>query len=215
MTAQFSLRNGNPRFNFHFHFLVLGLAGMELIFSIAACMMQCFGFVLKIVLVTHQCFHCCWTVLTQHWAGWGGWGARVRKRTEAGQLTPAHQRDIPHAMMACSAIKAQEKEEEGGHLWLWCLSSTTCAEALLPKEWLDICLPMKSGERVPYFAWSARAAFTSPLKLSLSWFMSHLAFFLFSSPFHGRGEWRSSCVDAWLLPGSMLHTYIVYLLPCK
>jgi len=42
-------------------YVVPGLAGMELIFCIAACMVLCFGFVIKTVLITHQF----WLLLTQ------------------------------------------------------------------------------------------------------------------------------------------------------
>lgn len=181
---------------------------MKLIFSIAACMMQCFGFVLKVVLVKHQCFHCCWTVLTQHWAGWGGWGARVRERTEADPSSP-------EGYPTChDGILSHKSSRKGGtfmvivfvfHYMCW-----------------GPALQGVAGHLSAHGKWWESSLFclvctcsSSPLKLSLSWFMSHLASFLFSSVFHERGEWRSSCVDAWLLPGSMLHTYIVYLLPCK
>ena len=45
---------------------VLGLAGMELIFFIEACMVLRFRFVTRTVLITHQCFSYCWTVLEPH-----------------------------------------------------------------------------------------------------------------------------------------------------
>lgn len=38
---------------------VPGLAGMELTFFMAVCMVPCFGFVAKIVLITHQCVGSC------------------------------------------------------------------------------------------------------------------------------------------------------------
>lgn len=44
---------------------VLDLAGMELAFSTAACMMLSFAFVTKTVFTAHPCFGCCWTVLMQ------------------------------------------------------------------------------------------------------------------------------------------------------
>jgi len=37
----------------------LVLSGTELIFFIVACMVLCFGFVLKTVLITHQCSTYC------------------------------------------------------------------------------------------------------------------------------------------------------------
>lgn len=45
---------------------VLVLYGIELIFFIVACMVLCFGYVMKTVLVTHQFFSYCWAKLTQH-----------------------------------------------------------------------------------------------------------------------------------------------------
>lgn len=39
---------------------------MELIFSIAAHIVQCFGFVAKMVLITQKYFGYCWIVLAQH-----------------------------------------------------------------------------------------------------------------------------------------------------
>lgn len=42
------------------------MVGMELIFSLAARMVLCFGFVASSVLITHQCSSFCWTVLAEH-----------------------------------------------------------------------------------------------------------------------------------------------------
>lgn len=39
--------------------LHLGLAGIELIFFIVAPMALCFGFVTEIVVIAHDCLHCC------------------------------------------------------------------------------------------------------------------------------------------------------------
>ena len=39
--------------------VVLGLAGMELTFPIAALIVLCFVFVARTVLITHQCFGYC------------------------------------------------------------------------------------------------------------------------------------------------------------
>ena len=40
--------------------------GIELTFFIAACMVPCFGFVTRTVLITHQCFDYFWSVLAPH-----------------------------------------------------------------------------------------------------------------------------------------------------
>lgn len=62
---------------------VLSLAGMELIFFMAACTVLCFAFVIKTLLITHQCLAIA-AVLAQRqgfiffplcllqWVGWGG-----------------------------------------------------------------------------------------------------------------------------------------------
>lgn len=103
---------------------LLRLPGMELTFFVAACVVLCFAFVAKATLVTHQCFGCCWTTLTQHQGflsqltqtqrsiGWGcvrGW-----KGTQLGQLSPAGQRDIPYHTRLCSEIKAQGNGQDVG-----------------------------------------------------------------------------------------------------
>lgn len=88
---------------------------MELIFFIAAHMVLCLRFVTKTVLITHQCFGSCWTVLAQCqgflclllWppralaVGWAGsWDV-----TQLGQLTRVNQRDIVYHMTLYSPIK--------------------------------------------------------------------------------------------------------------
>lgn len=45
---------------------ILGLAGMELAFSTAACPVLCFRFVAETLLIGDQHFGYCWTVLGQH-----------------------------------------------------------------------------------------------------------------------------------------------------
>lgn len=52
-------------FSFSFP-IILGLAWLELIFFLAAGMVLCFGFVTKTMLITQQCFSCCWPVFAQH-----------------------------------------------------------------------------------------------------------------------------------------------------
>lgn len=73
--------------------VILGLPELTLIFFMAARMVLCFGFVTKTVLIAHQCFHCCWAVLAEHWSflvptlfcQWGGWGhARSQERHSQG-----------------------------------------------------------------------------------------------------------------------------------
>jgi len=59
-------------------------------------------------------------------------------------------------------------------------AAVTCAEVLLSRKWLDICLPRGSREEVRY-ALLAQAAFAFPFKLS-SRSMCLLAFLLLFSP---------------------------------
>ena len=95
---------------------VLVLAGTELIFFIAACMVLCFGLVTKTVSITTQGCVSCWeqclhsikdfpaspVALPVRGLGWtGGW-----EGTWPGQLTPAGRRDIPYGMTSCPAVKA-------------------------------------------------------------------------------------------------------------
>lgn len=44
---------------------VMALAGIELIFFVETCMMLCYGFFIKIVVLAHQWLSCCREVLTQ------------------------------------------------------------------------------------------------------------------------------------------------------
>ena len=45
--------------------IVLVWAGIELNFLIVVGRVLCFGFSMRIILITHWCFRCCWAVLTQ------------------------------------------------------------------------------------------------------------------------------------------------------
>lgn len=86
-------------------------------------MILCYGFVTKIVLITHQYSDYCWRVLAQHQGllcfslqpilRRGSWGwARSWEWTQVGQLTPTSWREITYYVMPWSAIKVQGKEEE-------------------------------------------------------------------------------------------------------
>lgn len=80
-------------------------------FFTAACMVRCFTFITKAVLLARQCFSCHWTVPAQPQSlpqfsscppqqlGWGQAGAR--ERTGLGQLT---QSDMPCSAMLSSKI---------------------------------------------------------------------------------------------------------------
>lgn len=108
---------------------VLCLVGMELTFLTAANMALYFGFLVKTLLITHQCLGHCWTVLAvlklplfphcpTQWTGWG-W---TRERTQPGQAA-----SWPKGYSTWYSIMFRNKtwgrEEEGqfgfqGHCWL-------------------------------------------------------------------------------------------------
>ena len=103
---------------------VLVLAGIELIFFIVASMGQCFGFVLKTVLITQRCFSYCWAGLTQSQGLFcfspqptseqAEGGTRSWEGTQPGQLTPTDQKDIPDHMTSCLAYKAGGRRRNRG-----------------------------------------------------------------------------------------------------
>ena len=83
----------------------------------------------------------------------------------------------------------------GGHSCLWFLSSQATvmhAEALLLGNCPDICLIMGSSEWISLSTLLTWAPFAFPLKLSLSWSMSLLAFLLFSPHPLGGGSGREA-----------------------
>jgi len=78
---------------------------LSFVFSPVAGRLLCFVFRMRIISITHQCFSCCWAVLTwsqglsDSHAVWPvrSWRCtRSWKGTEQGQLTQTHQRDIPY-----------------------------------------------------------------------------------------------------------------------
>lgn len=95
--------------------LVLVLAGLELIFFIAAAIQQCFGFS---IYNTGMFFHMAdqhshkvkaFLLLTPpHWGCTRSW-----ERTQPGQLSPADLRDIPDCITSCLVLQSWEKKEEG------------------------------------------------------------------------------------------------------
>jgi len=104
--------------------LVLLLAGVELIFSIIACTVLWFGFVIKTVLVTQGCFSYCWAVLTEHQGLFcfsshptseeAGGAPEIERRHSWDSWPPTDQRDIPYHTALCSAIKAGGRRRNGG-----------------------------------------------------------------------------------------------------
>lgn len=184
---------------------VLGLAGIKLPSFLAAHTVPCFVFVVKLVLITCQCFGFCRTILAQYQDFYSfplpcpKLGAWVWEGTQPWQLALTYQRDIPCHMVLCSAMKTRGGGGRGNVCGYGiCLSKQLlmCTEALLSRKLLDICLLMESSELTGLFL-SSHAAFPSPIKLSLSWSISLLAFFLFSP--HPTGwEWVRGWVGVWL-----------------
>lgn len=103
------------------------LAGMELIFFVAAGVMLCFTMVTKTELTAHRCFCCCWMVLAPHQGllcsslcpPENRWGAHKRLGGDtARQMRPNNHRDIPPDVMLS---KKKGKERDLGKLltnWL-------------------------------------------------------------------------------------------------
>lgn len=70
MPLETNIKPPNPTVLQNFSFFVLGLVALiKLIFLAVARMMLCFGFVTNTVLIRHQCFRYCQTVLTQQQQG--------------------------------------------------------------------------------------------------------------------------------------------------
>ena len=91
--------------------VLLVSAGTELIFSLVAGTVLCFGFRLRTMLVTHRCFSCCSVALTLIKDFSVSHALPVRRVTrsqeeaETGHLTQTSQRDIPYHSTSCLAYK--------------------------------------------------------------------------------------------------------------
>ena len=130
---------------------ILGLAGMELIFFIAAGMMLCFVFVSKTALITHECCGCCWVVLAQcqgflfsHPAPTAS-GPGVGKRMGGNIARTADPQWPKEYPILCDVMLSNKSSGKGG--WsrdvqgLWSLISQatiTDAAALLSWRWPSI-----------------------------------------------------------------------------
>jgi len=183
---------------------VLVLAQIELIFFLIASVGLCFGFVLKTVWVTHQCFHYCWAVLTQsqgffcfshHPTSEEARGARGVGRGHSQDSWPQMTTGIFRTTWRhAQCIRWGEEEGSRGHSEWWHLSSrdtVRCDGALLSWRWLNTCLPMGSSEWVPCFALLADTAFAYLINcLYLNPRVFSLLPFHFSPPCHS--EWEAS-----------------------
>lgn len=86
---------------------VLFSAGMELVFSLVASAVQCFGFRMIIMLRKHWYFSWCWTVLTlsQRLFRLFSFPCFPTEQVLKKQLTQNGQRDIPHERTSCPVYK--------------------------------------------------------------------------------------------------------------
>lgn len=78
------------------------------------------------------------------------WGGQEVVKEQTGQLTPTDQRDIPHHLM-CSAEITGGKIKKGRNIHLSSQPAIVCAEALIPRKQMEICLLMASTESIPFF----------------------------------------------------------------
>ena len=129
-----------------------GLGSDIVILFVQAYMMVCFGFLMKIMMTTHQCFICCWAVLHRANDALASHAALlVRalgmhkdcKGTELGELTQSDQKDAPYHMASCWTVKAGSKKEEGRDVWNYGIC--------LPKEaWCKMSLAfLRMAEHLP------------------------------------------------------------------
>ena len=166
----------------------------------------CSGFVLKTVLLTQGYFSDCWSALTQSqglfcFSPHQQIGQSAQEPGEGTRLGswPQLTKGIFHATWRhAQHIKLGEGGNGGERLkWQHLSSQVTimCDGALLSWRWLNSCLPMGSGEWIPYFALLAHAGFTLPVTLSLSQPTSFLTFtLLILSPVPPWGERASGCL---------------------
>lgn len=156
----------------HWYEVVLGLAGMELAFFIAAHMVPRFGFVTKTVLVTYQSFSYHWAMLAQGQgflcsslcplgAGWGGQDAGRGTAGRADLKYPKGYRDFPSHLTSRSAIKLRKAS-----LQMTAFQNSYCLETdWALRKWLPL-------HHYSFFSLS------SPTKLYLSQPSSFLTFTL-------------------------------------
>lgn len=74
-------------------------------------------------------------------------------------------------MLVSAQQKCLGKKKKGDISESGCWSSQVTVmgdEALLPRGWLNTCLPMGRDELIPWVISHASVAFASPIKLSLS-----------------------------------------------
>lgn len=119
------------------------------------CMFLCYGFVMKTVVITHQCVSYCLVVLSQrqdifcfsHCSA----SKQVRRAQDiggegtAGTAYPNWPRDIPYSTTSCSAIIPGRRRRKGEVSSA--LLTVMCDITRVSWRWL----PMGSGEWIPCF----------------------------------------------------------------
>lgn len=154
---------------------LIGLAAIELVFFVGACMVLYFVFLMKVVVITHQCCSCCRAALAQCQGLFvleallvllGQQGTEIVQVAEGGRKSADldWQRDIPYHMVSCSAVKPLRKKEECGtsEVTMFVLSGNGYVWwTLLFWEWLNNCLLMGSSEWIPCSAFICFACMNS------------------------------------------------------
>ena len=171
----FSLRN---RINIK---VTVILAGIKLIFFVEACMMPCFEFVMKTLLINVLVFQLLLGSTEQsqgHFSSSCPPAAEwLRVRRELGgdmdkrSDTETGQRGILHRMMSWCTIKLGKRRRKGrmfGVMIFVFPRSYYTWWALLSWKWLLICQPTGSREWIPCFALLARITFALSGKLVIS-----------------------------------------------
>lgn len=189
---------------------------MELVFIRAVWVVLCFVFVAATVLITHQCFDSCWTVLAEHKSFLPPSLLPVSRLEEAKRFqgdmagTADHYWPTGYPVPYDALLRNKtwgKRVRKWKCLELGCLSSQVtiaCAEDLLPSRRLYICWPVGSSEfteyfkleLIRYFALLAYATFVLPVKLLQSQSTSLLTSFLLSPHPREReaSEWMGACL---------------------
>lgn len=133
------------------------LAGTELIFFLEACMMLWFRFLMKIALITHQCFQLlqssAYTFNDRLSCPTSKEAGRAQKAGRRHSQTQTDQARILYQIESCSAIKARVK---GGRTTFGIMAFVIPRNrysrwALFSWKWLNTCLLM-GNEWTPCFA---------------------------------------------------------------
>lgn len=141
-----------------------------------------FGFVLKTAVITQGCFCCCWTELTQRQdlfcllycptsvGPQNSLGMCKNLRGDAARTAdPKWLTGYSRPYGITFSIYSWGKKKGGGGSEWWGLSSqvaATCDRALLSWEWLNTCLPLRSGKWSLVFLYLLNCLYLNPPVLS-------------------------------------------------